>query len=150
LVHVIDAPVRSAQWHVPTPRLPDRREMPFEVSDWPLEPAAPRIRGRVAFLTDARAISAAETMLGIVEHYRLGEIVGSPTAGTNGNVNPFEIAGYQLTWTGMRVLKQDGSRHHGIGIRPTIPARRTIAGVAAGRDEVLEAGLAAARRTGED
>jgi hypothetical protein len=43
----------------------------------------------------------------------------------------------------MRVLKHDGSQHHMIGIRPTIPFARTQAGVAAGRDEVLERGLQA-------
>jgi hypothetical protein len=36
------------------------------------------------------------------------------------------------------VLKHDGSRHHGVGIRPTVPVERTIKGIAAGRDEFLE------------
>jgi C-terminal processing protease CtpA/Prc len=77
--------------------------------------------------------------MGIVEAYRLGEIVGEATAGTNGNVNPFVLpGGYSVSWTGMQVLKHDGSRHHGVGIRPTIPVQRTRAGVAAGRDELLE------------
>jgi hypothetical protein len=51
-----------------------------------------------------------------------------------------------IWWTGMKVLKQDGSRHHGVGILPTIPASRTLEGVAARRDEVLEAGIEAARQ----
>jgi C-terminal processing protease CtpA/Prc len=88
-------------------------------------------------------ISYAESTMGIVEYYKLGEIVGETTAGTNGNVNPFELpGGYSVTWTGMKVLKQDGSQHHGIGIHPTVPASPTQAGVAAGRDEVLERGVA--------
>ena len=86
-----------------------------------------------------RAISQAETYLGIVEHYKLAAIVGSPTAGTNGNINPFTLpGGYLVWWTGMKVLKHDGSRHHGVGIQPTVPVARTIQGVARGRDEVLE------------
>jgi C-terminal processing protease CtpA/Prc len=36
------------------------------------------------------------------------------------------------------VLKHDGSRHHGVGIQPTVPVARTIQGVAQGRDELLE------------
>jgi C-terminal processing protease CtpA/Prc len=120
--------------------------MTFTEGAWPVPPAAPRFRAKVAFLADARAISYAETYLGMVEQYHLGEIVGSTTAGTNGNVNPFVLpGGYRVTWTGMKVLKRDGSQHHGIGIHPTIPAERTRAGVAAGRDEVLEAGIAAVR-----
>lgn len=38
----------------------------------------------------------------------------------------------------MQVLKHDGSQHHGVGIAPTIPVTPTAAGIAAGRDEVLE------------
>ena len=80
--------------------------------------------------------------MGIVEHYGLGEIVGQPTAGANGNVNPFTLPGaYRLAWTGMRVVKHDGSQHHLVGIRPTVPVRRTLEGVRAGRDEFLEEAL---------
>ena len=93
----------------------------------------------MAYLTDGRAVSFAETYMGIIENYRLAEIVGSPTAGTNGNINPFSVpGGYTISWTGMKVLRQDGTRHHGIGIQPDVPCSRTIAGVAAGRDEQLE------------
>jgi C-terminal processing protease CtpA/Prc len=94
---------------------------------------------KVAFLTDARAISYAETFMGIIEHYKLADIVGSATAGTNGNINPFTLpGGYRVIWTGMKVLKHDGSRHHGVGIQPTVPVARTIKGITEGRDEVLE------------
>ena len=41
----------------------------------------------------------------------------------------------------MKVVKHDGSQHHTIGILPTVPCRRTLAGVAAGRDELLEKAL---------
>ena len=43
-----------------------------------------------------------------------------------------------VSWTGMKVLKHDGSQHHGVGIAPTVPVVPTPAGIAAGRDEVLE------------
>ncbi|MCC6427693.1 MAG: hypothetical protein IT435_12840 [Phycisphaerales bacterium] len=38
----------------------------------------------------------------------------------------------------MKVLKHDGSQHHGIGIAPTVPIEPTAQGIAEGRDEVLE------------
>lgn len=41
----------------------------------------------------------------------------------------------------MRYLKLDGTRHQGIGVRPTVPVRRTIAAVREGRDEDLEAAV---------
>jgi C-terminal processing protease CtpA/Prc len=137
--HLIDKPVTSAQWHIPIVTSPDRKGMAFERSNWTLEPKAPRFKAKVAFLTDGRAISYAETYMGIVEHYKLGEIVGEPTAGTNGNVNPFRTPdGYTVFWTGMKVLKHDGSQHHGVGILPTVPVSRTLKGIIEGRDEQLE------------
>lgn len=113
--------------------------MGFLFSNWFVQPKAPRFHGKIAFLTDGRAISYAETYLGIIENDKLGAIVGGPTAGTNGNVNPFSLpGGIRVTWTGMKVLKHDGARHHGVGILPTVPAAHTIRGVAEGRDEVLD------------
>ena len=144
IAHLIDEPVTSAQWHVPMVYRPDRERMTFRFSNWTIHPKEPRLTDRVAFLTDGRAISAAETYLGIIEHYELAQIVGGATAGTNGNVNPIRLpGGYTISWTGMKVLKHDGSRHHGVGILPTIPVSRTIRGVAEGRDEVLERGIEA-------
>jgi len=139
--HVTRTPLASAQWHVPVVDRPG--EMRFERGgEWNLQPKAPYLAGKKVFLTNGGAISYAESTMGIVENYKLGEILGETTAGTNGNVNPFVLpGGYSITWTGMKVLKHDGTRHHGVGIRPTIPVSRTQAGVAAGRDEILERGV---------
>ena len=138
--HLIREPGASAQWHIPVVTRPDNPGQRFDPPGrWPLQPAAPYLAAPRVFITDGRAISFAESMMGIVEAYRLGEIVGQPTAGTNGNVNSFELpGGYSIAWTGMRVLKHDGSPHHGVGILPTVPAERTRAGAALGRDELLE------------
>jgi Peptidase family S41 len=146
--HLIDSPVQSARWQVPAITRPDRQMVTcLESGRWNLQPLAPRFKGRLAFVTDGRAISYAESCLGIIEHYKLAAIVGGPTAGTNGNVNPFKLpGGYTVSWTGMKVLKHDGSRHHGVGILPTIPVSRTIAGVTAGRDELLERAIEAVTR----
>jgi hypothetical protein len=43
-----------------------------------------------------------------------------------------------VNFTGLRVTKHDGTRQHLVGIQPTIPASRTIAGAIAGRGEILE------------
>lgn len=137
--HLIDEPMYTARWQIPEVARPDREGMTFNFSNWPVRPAPPRFRAKVAFVTDGRAISYAETCMGMIEAYKVAPIVGAPTAGTNGNINPFNLpGGYRLVWTGMKVTKQDGSRHHGVGIRPTVPVSRTLKGVIAGRDEVLE------------
>lgn len=139
LPHLSDAKIQSARWRVPIIARPNYQRVRFAVSNWNLPPQQPRLTSNIAFLTDGRAISYAESCMGIVEAYSLGEIVGSTTAGTNGNITSVTLpCGYSLTWTGMQVLKNDGSRHHGVGIKPTVPITPTKEGLAAGRDEVLE------------
>jgi C-terminal processing protease CtpA/Prc len=147
LAHSTDTALRSAKWNIPQPSMPDRLDFPFIESGWPLPPEKPYFSARRVFLTDGRAISYAETVMGIVEHFKLGEIVGATTAGTNGNVNPLRLpAGYTISWTGMKVLKHDGSQHHGVGIRPTVPVSRTRKGVSEGKDEVLQKGIEVVKR----
>jgi hypothetical protein len=136
-------PMKSAPMLRPIVKYPDHRRMEFDrPGEWTLTPAEPYLGAKRVFLTNARAISYSETIMAIVEHYRLGEIVGGATAGTNGNINPFAVpGGCSITWTGLRVLKHDGSPHHGVGILPTVAVSRTRAGVANGKDEVLERGV---------
>ncbi len=143
--HLTDKPIESVRWLVPIITQPDQKG-PItydEKSRWYLEPVAPRLKAKIAFITDGRAISYAESFMGIIEAYKLASIVGETTAGTNGNTNPFTLpGGYDFLWTGMKVLKHDGSQHHGVGIRPTVPVSRTIRGIAEGKDEQLEKAIA--------
>jgi hypothetical protein len=138
----------DAKWmHVPHVIYPDFDDVPAWTDyGWNLQPAEPHIEGKVAFITGPGAISYAESVMGIVEGYELGAIVGAPTAGANGNVNPFAIPGsYTITFTGMKVTRLDGRRHHVLGVQPTHPHGRTLAGIRAGKDELLDAALALVR-----
>ena len=107
---------------------------------WNLAPKTPRLAGKVVFLTDGRAISYAESVMGYVADRKLATIVGSTTAGANGNVVAFTVPGnFRLAFTGMRVTGHDGQTpHHLAGVKPDIPMAPTIAGLRAGRDELLE------------
>ncbi|MCA9706894.1 MAG: hypothetical protein KDK70_13660, partial [Myxococcales bacterium] len=143
LEHLVTEPDDTAWMFIPRFIYPDQqRQAGWQEESWGLVPAQPHIGGKVAFLVGPMAISYAESVMGLVEGLHLGEIVGSATAGANGNVNPFMVpGGYQITYTGLRVTRLDGRQHHGIGVEPTVPATPTRAGIRAGRDEVLEAGL---------
>lgn len=147
LRHLMREP-EAAQWMaIPKITRPDHDFRAGHQSfGWNLQPAEPHIGGRVAFLTDGRAISYAESIMAYVEAQKLGAIIGAPTAGTNGGIRNFPLpGGLSVVFTGMRVLRHDGSRLLGIGIPPTLPVRPTVAGLRAGRDEVLDAGLASVR-----
>ncbi len=147
LSYLLTSPVATSQgMAIPNVIRPDHVRgavLTWKISEDQLPVREPHIRGRVAFLTGPNAISYSETIMAIVEHHELGAIVGSATAGTNGNaVEVTAPTGCRARFTGMRVTKPDGARFHLVGIQPTIPASRTVAGVVAGRDEVLEKALA--------
>jgi C-terminal processing protease CtpA/Prc len=147
LPHLLSKP-DTAKWmfvaHVIRPDL--EGETMFTEYGWDVQPAEPHIAGKVAFITGPGAISYAESVMGYVEGYELGAIVGAPTAGANGNIDPFSVpGGYRIVFTGMKVTRMDGRQHHLVGIQPTHPVERTLAGILAGRDEELEAALAIVR-----
>lgn len=142
LGHLIDKPVTTSWFNIPIVTQPDRQGWGWRAEYFSQTPVAPRFKGRFAFLIDGRVLSYAESLMGIVENEKLGALVGGPTGGTNGGMDPFGVAGgYTLRWTGMDIRKKDGSPHLGVGIRPTVPVSRTLAGVIAGRDEILEKGI---------
>lgn len=142
LSQLTDQPIRSAMFMRPEFTGPDGQARYNEDGGWTIEPRATRLTQNVVFLTNASAISFAESVLGLVKANGLGTIVGSPTAGANGNVSSVPLpGGYTLRFTGMKVLNRDGSQHHLIGVTPDIATSPTREGVADARDEVLEVGL---------
>jgi C-terminal processing protease CtpA/Prc len=149
--YLLSSPDTSGAWmRVPQIIYPDGENVAgYQNNGWFMQVRQPHIAGTVVFLTDGRAISYAESFMGFIEGYGLAEIVGQPTAGTNGNVNPFVLpGGFRITWTGMKVVKHDGSQHHLIGIQPTVPMERTVQGVIDGRDEFLEKAIEIINTTG--
>lgn len=143
LSHLTDQKLASAKFLQLQMILPDHDQAnTYKDGSWSIKPQQPKINGKAVFLTDACAIGYAETIMGIVEHYKLGEIVGEPTAGTNGNVvQMFLPGGVQFLWTGLRVEKHDGSQHHDVGIQPTVPVYTTLKGITENIDEPLAEAL---------
>jgi C-terminal processing protease CtpA/Prc len=141
--HLAQDTVRAAPAQTPQLIYPDQDSLiGYDSYRFTLAPNTPTIDGPVVFLTDARAISAAERLMGIVKHYDLATIVGQPTAGASGAINPTDLIGNsQVTWTGQRLRKHDGSQHHLVGIQPDVLVERTIEGVKDGRDEILQKAL---------
>jgi C-terminal processing protease CtpA/Prc len=141
--HLSSQALESAWWNIPRTHRPEHSDVEWDDSQrWTLPPLQPLLTPNRVFLTNGSAISRAETLMGIVEAYKLGEIVGEATAGTNGNMCWVDVSlGYRMTFTGMKVLKHDRSRHHGVGIAPTVPVAKTIRAVREGRDEQLERAL---------
>lgn len=131
----------TAWMQVPKNVYPDQEHLiGYEDFSWHLIAKKPYLGDKkIIFLTQGSAVSYAESYMGYVQGYHLATIIGEPTAGTNGNINPFELpGGYQIVWTGMKVTKQDGSQLFGIGFIPDVLVHKTIRGIKEGRDEFLE------------
>lgn len=105
-------------------------------------------RGSLVVVIDAGCISQGEhTALFLAAAARKAVFVGEPTNGANGNVADLLLpGGIRALFTGTGVTHPDGRALQRCGIRPDVPAQRTLAGVRAGRDELFEAALDVARR----
>ena len=107
-----------------------------------LSPQKPHYTGEVAILVDESSMSQAEytSMAFRVVHGAI--VVGSTTAGADGNVSPFVLPGDLRTMiSGIGVFYPNKAPTQRIGIVPNVEVEPTIAGIRAGRDEVLEEAL---------
>jgi C-terminal processing protease CtpA/Prc len=131
---------------------PDRIGVKRETYKPPVtRPLVPPWKAKVAFLTDGRAVSYAETFLAVADNTKIGTIVGEPTAGSNGGIALYVLPdGTRVSWTGQKAVRADGTRLHGAGIRPAVTVRRTLKGLAEGRDEALDKALELVRPATEE
>ena len=147
LPFLLSAPEADRWMHVNRIIGPFGESAGWESFGWNLKPQSPRVGGKIVFLTDGRAISYAESVMGYVADRKLATIVGEATAGANGNVVGFVVpGGFRILFTGMRVTGHDGKTpHHLAGVKPDVSMTPTVAGLRAGRDEVLDRAVALIR-----
>ncbi len=107
-------------------------------------PHAPHYDGRVVILVDEVTQSQAEYTAMAFRVAPGALVVGSTTAGADGNVSSLVLPGGLGTMiSGIGIFYPDGRPTQRVGIVPDIEVLPTVAGLRAGRDEVLEAGLRA-------
>jgi hypothetical protein len=97
LSYLFDHDSEAKGW-LEAPRIIRPDHVPGAIPAWqslrtPVQAKQPHISGRIALLSEAQAYSASETILSIVAHHRLGEIVGSASAGVNGTMIEFTTPG---------------------------------------------------------
>lgn len=152
ITHLMQMDDTTTSWmQVPQIIYPDYEDIAgYFKSNWiPMMKARKPYLGnkKIVYIIDGSTISYAESCLGYVEGYKLAILVGQPTAGTNGDINPFDLpGGYTISWTGLKVLKHNGSRHHGIGIIPDVYVTKTIQGIKEHRDEFLDKAIEVAEQ----
>ncbi len=109
----------------------------------PLTPVAPRFARPVVVLVDEVTLSSGEYHALAFGAAPQAIVMGSTTAGADGNVSRFALPGGLSTMISGIGVYDDGRRNtQRAGIVPDVEVLPTIAGIAAGRDEVLEAAVA--------
>lgn len=98
--------------------------------------------GKVVILVNERAQSASEFQVMAFRTIPGSMVVGSQTAGADGNISWLPLPlGYSTAFSGIGVYYPDKSETQGIGIVPDKIVYRTIEGIRKHQDEVLQAGI---------
>ena len=142
-----------AQWLNPAARnfvtftAPDyRRPGTFEwtamLQAGPSTPRSDAYRGRVLVLGDERTQSHAEFTMMALKTAPDVIVLGSPTAGADGNVSQIDLpGGIRTFFSGLGVYYPDRKPTQRVGIVPDIFVAPTVSGIQNGIDEVLQRAL---------
>ena len=98
-----------------------------------------KYHGTLVILINENIQSFSETLTAIFRTYPNSILIGSPTAGTNGEVTIISLpGGYKFRMTSAKITYMDGNPSVGKGIQPDIFVAPTKAGLLQNRDEVLQ------------
>ena len=104
-----------------------------------LPPAEPHYDGKVVILVDESSMSRAEYTSLAFRSAPDATVVGSTTAGADGNISRITLpGGVQTMISGIGVFYPDRSPTQRVGIVPDVGVVPSIEGIREGRDEVLE------------
>ncbi len=121
---------------------PDTATITMQDQLWqiPVTPQPLKYTGRIIILVNETTQSQAEYSCMVLQAaYKKVTIVGSQTAGADGDVTGIKIPGGITTaFSGHGIHYPDGRATQGIGIVPNIKISPTIKGIKEGKDEVLE------------
>jgi C-terminal processing protease CtpA/Prc len=99
-------------------------------------------KGKIVILVDERTVSQAEFTAMAFRTAPNAIIMGSQTAGADGNVSSIPFPGGFISYiSGLGVYYPDGKITQGIGIVPDIVVKPTQQGIKKGLDEVLESAI---------
>lgn len=104
-----------------------------------LVPQKPHYDGTVVILVDETTQSQAEYTTMAFRAAPGAIVIGSTTAGADGNVSPVRLpGGFSSYISGIGVFYPDNRPTQRVGIIPDIEVRPSIEGIRAGRDELIE------------
>jgi len=136
---LIDRPTEFARFTNGDPANPGAFHWTPPIS---LQPVSPGYAGKIVILVDEVSLSQAEYTTMAFRSARNAIVVGSTTAGADGNVSPIPLpGGLRSMISGIGVFYPDKTPTQRVGIIAEVEARPTIQGIRNGRDELLEVAL---------
>ena len=103
------------------------------------DPSQNYYKGKVVVLVNENTMSQGETTVMAFQSIPGVTVIGSPTAGTNGDMRFLPLTGHFMTYlSGYGIYYPDGGQTQRVGVRIDEIVEPTIEGIKAGRDEVLE------------
>ena len=100
-------------------------------------------KGKVVIIVNEITQSQAEYTAMALRVAPAAKVIGSTTAGADGNVSAFYLpGGIRTLISGVGVYYPDGRETQRVGIIPDIEVKPTIKGIMEGRDELLEKAIA--------
>jgi carboxyl-terminal processing protease len=98
--------------------------------------------GKIYLLVNEETISHAEYTCQYLSHHPNAKVIGTQTAGADGNVSYLNLPnGYYTYFTSLGWYYADGYQQQRNGVKIDSVVSPTIAGIRNGRDEILEAAL---------
>lgn len=102
------------------------------------EPLPIQIDKPIVFLTNEKTISFGETFAEMIKFHKVGTIIGTSTAGCNGDATRLSMPCFDFFMTYNKFLNRDGSQHHGIGVLPDIHCEMQMSDIQRNIDTQLE------------
>jgi C-terminal processing protease CtpA/Prc len=98
-------------------------------------------KGKVVLLLNEQSLSQSEWTAMCFQTAGNTTIIGSQTAGADGNVTELDFRQFHTRYSGIGVYYPDKRETQRIGIVPNIEVKPTIKGIQEGKDEVLDRAL---------
>lgn len=132
----------SIEWAIPVFTRPDREDISYRLLPSRITPSPKNLGARLVVLADERSIGYTEAILWLVKNYKIGQIVGSKSAGTGGDVIPIRLpGGFNYTMTGITGTTPTGRDVFTLEIDPDEEVKASEETIKSGSDPVLQRAL---------
>jgi C-terminal processing protease CtpA/Prc len=139
LSYFTDQSINSIQWRLPIFTAPDHKIVSYKIFSKMISPKGLQFKNNVVFICDERTYGNSESLLFLIKYYKLGKIIGSPTAGMAPEVLGFTVPGdYHFVMTGLIGVLPDGTEINKKEIQPDIEATQSLKSLISDKDDILE------------